>query len=543
MKQRRWIPALVVATVMWGVGCDAESSGSTTAPPPDGIAGADTVPLYGIWSRTVTNDRNYENPYDFREIELRATFRSPGGRTLEFFGFHDGDGEGGVEGDVWRLRFMPDEAGEWTYRYRWTDGTPGDSGSFQVRDTGIPGPLRVDEETPRYFETARGDPFHFRGYDLHVMAPHLDSRSMEEELDEIRRLIRERVAGRGYNFTMLDGLIGRRTGDRNTWEESWWAGPSELLRFDPGSWRAFEEVLRTAAREEVYAVTFAGMVYQGEQYSFEEFRVFLRYWTARLAPFYNFFGYSPTWEWPDIWSPEQVNRIMSYVEEIDPFDRLLSVHDCSDPRFEGWLDFSMRQAQSRTVRAGNSRHAGQSQGACAASGGVGEPFLELPIIGSEDIWEVESGANGLPRSPREVRRGGWGILMGGVLPLYSDWHPAPPPRGGEGRAEPDIRRMFDFVYAETRYREYRRMNELTGRSSGQVASGISGEEYLVYTQGGGPVALDLTGTDPATSFDVLWFDPATGDRRAGGTVTGGRAVTLDPPFDTDAVVLLTEPGR
>ncbi|MFW6193270.1 MAG: DUF5060 domain-containing protein [Gemmatimonadota bacterium] len=535
----RWLPVLVLAAAAAGCEGDAASSGEARErPPPEVGASADTVPLYGLWSYTARNDGDYDNPYDYREVELEAEFEPPDGRTIEFFGFHDGDGRGGGTGDVWRLRFMPDETGTWRYRFRWSDGTPGDSGSFQVEDTGSPGPLTVDDDAPRYFETARGEPFHFRGYDLHVMPPYLDSPSLVRELDEVRRILRERVADRGYNFTMVDGLIGRRADEPNIWEESWWAGPDERLRFDPGSWHAFEEVLRTAADEGIHVVTFAGMVYQGEEYGFDDFRVFLRYWTARLAPFHNFQGFSPTWEWTDIWSPEEVDRIMSYVDEIDPFGTLLSVHDCSERVFRGWLDFSMRQAQSRSVFDGNDPRAGQSQGACTAPGGVGDPFLDRPILGSEDIWETREGDHGQPRNREEIRRAAWGIALGGVLPLYSEWHPNPPPEGGEGTAEPEVRRMFDFLYERTRYRSYRRLNDLVDRSERQVASGIPGEEYLVYDEDGGTVALDLTGVSGGAMFEVLWFDPAVGETRSGDPVEGGEVVRLEPPFGPDAVVLV-----
>lgn len=548
VSARRPLGRVGVAALLAGaalVGCEGNGAGpgdGEAPPPPEPGASSDTVPLYGIWSYTALGDGDHDNPYDYREIELEALFESPEGRTVEFFGFHDGDGHGGTEGTVWRVRFMPDETGSWEYRLAWSDGAPVDSGSFRVEDTGIPGPLRVDEEAPRFFETARGEPFRFRGYDLHIMAPYLDSRSLARGLDDVRRVVRERVAGRGYNFTMLDGLIGRRTEDPNTWRESWWAEPDEVTRFDPGAWAAFEEVLRTAAEEEVYAVPFAGMVYQGEEYDFEDFRVFLRYWTARLAPFYNFFGFSPTWEWTDIWSAGEVDRIMSHLQEIDPFGTLLSVHDCSDPAFRGWLDFSMRQAQSRSVFAGNEIRAGRQQGACSAAGGVGEPFLDRPVVGTEDIWETPGGDHDQPRDADEIRRAAWGIMMAGVMPLYSEWHPNPPPEGGGGTAEPQIRRMFDFFHGETRYRSYEKLNDLVDRADGQVASGVPGEEYLVYDEDGGTIELDLGDAPPGRSFVVLWHHPLTGETRPGDIVEGGGPVSLDSPFGLDSVVLLRRRG-
>lgn len=522
---------LIVLLLLPGCGGIADGSDARTPLP----AAPDTTALYGVWELTVENPGAYENPYDFREIELTAVFTSPSGEETSFFGFHDGDGTGGAEGDVWRLRFMPDEPGRWTYRYDWSDGAPGGEGTFVVTEAGPPGPLAVDADAPWFFETARGEPFHFRGYDLHVMAPYLPSGSLEEETGRISEILAS-LAAQGVNFTMLDGAIGRRTSDPNTWEESWWRD-GDPRRFDPATWSAFEEILRAAARQGIYVTTFAGMIYQGEGYSFEDFQLFLRYWTARLAPFYNFLGYSPTWEWTDVWRPEEVDRIMGYLAEINPFPVLLSAHDCSHSSFDDWLGFSMRQAQSRTVS--DSRRSGQSQGACGAAGGVARPFVDRPILGSEDVWETESGRFGHPRNAREVRRAAWGEMLAGVMPLYSEWHPNPPPEGGRGTGWPEVRRMFDFWYAETRYRRYRPLDSVLPEGDSAAAAGIPGEEYLVYDQGGGTLALDPGPASGGVSFRVLWFDPATGERLESETVTFGEGERLlASPFRGDAVLLL-----
>lgn len=98
--------------------------------------------------------------------------------------------------------------------------------------------------------------------------------------------------------------------------------------------------------------------------------------------------------------------------------------------------------------------------------------------------------------------------------------------------------MFDFFYRETRYRAYRRMNDLVEASERQVASGIPGEEYLVYDEDGGRIRLDLTGTADGRSFDVLWYDPASGESRTGSPVRGGATLSLDSPFGEDTVLLL-----
>ena len=121
------------------------------------LAAPQEVGLYDVFEIEVINTKVYSNPFDYTVIELQATFTSPSGKQIPFFGFYDGDGNGGQTGNVWKLRFMPDEIGTWTYTYIWTDGTPGGSGSFDVVDTGLPGTLQIDSDNSWYLENSRGD--------------------------------------------------------------------------------------------------------------------------------------------------------------------------------------------------------------------------------------------------------------------------------------------------------------------------------------------------------------------------------------------------
>lgn len=489
------------------------------------------VGLYDIFETTMTNNSSYSNPFDFNEIELQATFTAPSGRQVTFFGFYDGDGIGGQTGDVWKLRFMPEEIGAWTYTYIWTDGTPGGSGSFEVVDTGLPGPLKVATDNPWYFMNSRGEPFHWRGYDMHIVARHAPSKSFLSEKEYFKNLIQTYVIDIGYNFTMWDGLINRNGLNlQNTWQESWWLDINDTKRFNIPVWHAWEEALQLTKDNGVYVINFAGMISQGHHYNLTDFQIFLRYWVARFGAFYNYIGWSPTWEWGDIWSAGEVNQIMQYIHDIDPWKRLLSAHDHSNNSFTGWLGFSMRQAQSNDVFDGNI-HGGGKQG------GVGSAFLNKPIIGSEDIWELESGALGFPRNEVEVRRGAWGIMMAGVMPLYSEWS-FPPPIGGNGTGEPEVRRMFDFFYSKTLYRQYQQLNNLVSSNARQIASGIPGEEYLVYDEDGGSIIVDLSAISSSNTFSVFWFDPKNGNEQMGNSVNSGDYVTFKSPYSLDAVLLL-----
>jgi hypothetical protein len=55
------------------------------------------------------------DPNPFLDYRLQVLFTSPSGRAYDVPGFFDGDGGGGTAGDVWRVRFTPDEPGAWTW--------------------------------------------------------------------------------------------------------------------------------------------------------------------------------------------------------------------------------------------------------------------------------------------------------------------------------------------------------------------------------------------------------------------------------------------
>ncbi len=112
----------------------------------------------GFAGPTASETDNSPNP--FLDYRLTVTFSGPGGRTHVVPGFFDGDGNGGGNGNVWRARFAPDAAGQWTYTASFRSGNnvavsldasagspasfDGATGSFSVadRDGSAPGFLK-----------------------------------------------------------------------------------------------------------------------------------------------------------------------------------------------------------------------------------------------------------------------------------------------------------------------------------------------------------------------------------------------------------------
>lgn len=78
------------------------------------------------YEQTFQSDKTYENPlYNIQKFAVR--FTSPSGRVKTISGFWDGE-------KTWRVRFMPDEPGTWTYLTECSDqtnaGLHGQKGTF-----------------------------------------------------------------------------------------------------------------------------------------------------------------------------------------------------------------------------------------------------------------------------------------------------------------------------------------------------------------------------------------------------------------------------
>ena len=80
----------------------AEQANESTAAPVE-------VPRWEMHEFELHGRCRVENP--FRDAALVGEFTAPSGKTIDVEGFYDGD-------DTWRLRFAPDEEGEWRYRLR-----------------------------------------------------------------------------------------------------------------------------------------------------------------------------------------------------------------------------------------------------------------------------------------------------------------------------------------------------------------------------------------------------------------------------------------
>ena len=514
-----------------------------------GMFHTDNVPRYAIWEKTVTNSNSYSNPFDFGEIELEAAFTTPSGATTEFFGFYDGDGSGGQDGDVWKVRFMPTEVGTYHYALSFSDGTdiPESSGSFTVVESNLPGPpeLMGDNPPASYFlRDARGNPIKWKSYSLAFTAWKVNNGGYnfyeQETLDFMKSAIDEHVIGQGYNATMLESPINEATGPVGLMHEH---GKSYHLE----SARVMDGIVAKLAEEKIWTVNWTAYTTQpGYKLTdddpwdglYNNRELLMRYYVARWAPFYNYFGWCPTWETWELTDDEgRTEAIQKKVIEYSPWEKFPTTHDKAREAWTDWQRIQMRQAQSRSVADGNFR----------AGGWPNYGDYRYVVIGCEDLWEHCGGSHGQPRDGIEVRRALWGELLAGVYPMYSEWRhggEGAGPCDGNGNGEGDAfnRIAVNFWYDNTVWYEYTMKNDLVDDGENCRCSGKDNVQYFVYDQNGGNNSIDLSGA--SGSYDVTWYNPLTGDSESGATVNGGSSVPLNPPgsMSSEWAVLLSNPG-
>jgi hypothetical protein len=102
---------------------------------------------------------SYTNPFDPAEIDIQARFLSPTGREWNVFGFYDNF----ESRNQWKVRFSPNEAGEWQVVLSATDinGT-GESPAylFTAVNTDYHGWLRTSPDNPHYLIHDDGTSFY-----------------------------------------------------------------------------------------------------------------------------------------------------------------------------------------------------------------------------------------------------------------------------------------------------------------------------------------------------------------------------------------------
>ncbi len=481
------------------------------------------VGRWGLWEARLKSDRRYFNP--FTEVTVIATFRSPSGKVWTVEGFYDGD-------RTWKVRFMPDEIGQWRWfiRAEPPDERLSASGRFECVPSQLRGPLKVHPQNPLWFAFADGTPVYLLSFHLWNLDA-MDEKTLAKTLDFLR--------SKGFNAIVGPHL----TPERTAWERLP-DGRTDFDRFNLPVWQGLDRALELTAERGMVLIPFSivggtnGLPKVPDERHLD---LLLRYWVARWQGFWNA-TFQPTSEWEEGYSEQEILEIGERLYELTHGRFLISVHSL--------------KASSETVQRAKwlSYHTIQDK-LDNWDFGKFAWFAELfrrvpkPIFAHECLWEGNFYQRDAGLDVDNLRRAAWVIALNGGQINYAD--EVIPPRRWQrredvgatfselGLATKPLGQLYDALSNLARFIRslpFWRMTPHPELASTKFCLAELGRTYAVYAPQGGRVYLDLTKIEG--KFKARWFNPRTGEWVDGGFISAGSVEEFTAPDGNDWVLLV-----
>ncbi len=280
-----------------------------------GLAAAATVERWGLFE-VALNGPASGNP--FLDVRLSAQFRFRN-RTVEAEGFYDGGG-------LYRVRFMPDEIGDWTYTT--ASNVPalhGKSGSFTAvaPAAGNHGPVRVRYTS--HFGYEDGTPYVPIGTTAYAWT-HQGDRLEEQTLETLRSApfnkMRMCVFPKNYDYNKNEPVYYPFPRDAS--------GANDFSRFEPAFFRHLEKRVADLQALGIEADLILFHPYDRWGYASMPAEVndrYLRHVVARLAAYRNvWWSIANEWDLVKTKNLGDWDRFFRIVQESDPSQHLRSIH-------------------------------------------------------------------------------------------------------------------------------------------------------------------------------------------------------------------------
>lgn len=277
---------------------------------------ADSVERWGVFEAEF---RGSETGNPFTDARIKAEFKI-GHRTIEVDGFYDGGG-------LYRIRFMPDATGRWTYTTK--SNRPelnGKNGSFDcVPNAGKNhGPVVV--RNTYHFGYADGRPYFPVGTTAYAWA-HQGDELEEQTLRTLREApfnkMRMCVFPKDYVYNQNEPKYYPFPRDAS--------GKNDFSRFDPAFFRHFEKRVRELMEMGIEADLILFHPYDRWGYQDMPPEVderYLRYLIARLSAYRNvWWSMANEWDFMKKKTLADFDRYFRIVQESDPYGHLRSIHN------------------------------------------------------------------------------------------------------------------------------------------------------------------------------------------------------------------------
>jgi len=524
------------------------------------------VGLYRVFEVQIQNDRPYENK--FADVDLAVTYTSPSGKTVDFWGFFDGDGRGGgnlTNGNIWKLRFMPDELGNWSYTYRWSDDTPGGKGSFAcVGDGAGKGVLKAYKKNPHWFAYNGTEPVWLKSY------YETGHGVIAQDFIWVAENVYGNFLQHGYNHLQVNWLLSLCC-----FRQCYLDGPEpetfDLTLYEEGKasstmklnvWHIMERHLGFLNDHDVGVHMFLG--FDGakndgpawDKLSESEKDFYVRYVVSRIGPYANIAGWNFVWEVPGDRQQYELG-LMRLLKKYDVFEHLCTYEDeCPRDNEYNRPEYTFAAVENHLIAAGSKnleRHYWKEPWTHHMA--VIQGYEGKPVYMSEGnalwrrFWHERTGA-----TQDDLRRAAWACVTGGAS---FNWNGhlkeyelcAHGPTGlpfNEDNPFKESEKYIDII-AQVMNNEvaFYRMTPQDGLLKQYDAMRVwalaeQGKQYLVFSSHGEPFGIILTAGD---YINNIWINAKTGQQTKVRpvSVSGGNSdpILFNPPSrDTDWVLIL-----
>ena len=318
MKNRAPIPLLLFLIL----GCGSALKATVATDTPD--LAASVKPLYWVLEETLQLDKAALEAADldtpalnpYMDIDLQLRVEAPDGRmdgaAFDWFGFYDGDGDGGRDGDVWKFRLMLDTPGTWRVSARFSRAesgkplAPEQTFVYEVAPKAMPGDhghVRRDPRAPMRLAFADGTPwvpFSMHASFLLDQVPATARQWIDEHSRRGINSLSVRFHAEANNAIGVPGhwrFMGAGGHPVETWPAEAGADGLDYSRIDVTAWRPNARLMEYAYQRGIRLYIWFGMSGDNRQYRsygpqdwVAEGQLgplqkrFIRYFLARWAP-------------------------------------------------------------------------------------------------------------------------------------------------------------------------------------------------------------------------------------------------------------------
>lgn len=282
------------------------------------------VEIYQKWEIEVKNTRKYTDP--LRDVALKVRLTSREGRVLNHSGFYDGN-------QTWKIRFSPDEYGEWAYEYWFTDDSKKTSGEFGCIPTKHTERVQKNPFNPFWLGQGRQPQILFKSFHAgdRFFATNWDDPANPND-GNARTQFLDWAEKNGYNMLCIASCFTNRnvTGRGKEWDTP------RMWPIDPEEYRKTELIMDELKERGIAVFPFAGIFGQSGEWpvNWDDQQLYIRYFLARFGHYSNLIlniaGPEPFWAeygFKNAMLMNDIKRIGTFTDSVDVHNHVITVHN------------------------------------------------------------------------------------------------------------------------------------------------------------------------------------------------------------------------